>query len=323
MVPAHEQSGERRVGRLRRPSTVMATAVPPSLDGERADLVVARLAGLTRSRARRLVEAGEVRVDGIPVVPSQRLSEGAVVEFSPPGPSADALAPEPVAFGVLYEDRHLAVVDKPAGLVTHPGAGTAGATLASGILHRWPRVRGVGDEGRWGIVHRLDKDTSGALVVALDPEAFAGLRSALRRRQIERRYLALVHGAPSTVTGTIDAPLGPDPRRRGRRTVVASGAAARTHYRVVGSASGLSLLEVTLESGRTHQIRVHLAAVGLPIAGDRVYGRAGGSPRLFLHAVGLAFVHPTTGQDIEVEAPIPPDLARVLDELGIGLEPVG
>lgn len=295
----------------------MRIIVPEALAGERADLVVARLAGISRRRARALVEDGAVTVDGtVEFSPRRRLDAGAVVELEPPAP-ADPIVPEPVAFGVLYEDPHLAVIDKPAGVVTHPGAGTVEPTLAAGVLHRWPRVRGVGDEGRWGIVHRLDKDTSGALVVALDAQAFAGLRAALQGRGIERRYLALVHGAPSTPTGTVDAPLGPDPRRRGRRRVVPAGKASLTHFRMVGSAEGMSLLEVNLESGRTHQIRVHLAAIGLPIAGDRSYGRASGSPRTFLHADRVAFDHPTTGERVEVACPLPADLAGVLADLGI------
>lgn len=299
----------------------MRVVVPAELDGERADLVLARMAELSRSRARALVESGGVRVDGVVATASLRVSAGAVLEFEPPPPPEDTLVPERVEFGVLYEDRHLAVVDKPAGVVTHPGAGRTGPTLAAGILHRWPWVRGVGEEGRWGIVHRLDRETSGALVVALDVEALVGLQAALRSRAIHRTYLALVHGKPSTQTGTIDAPLGPDPRRRGRRTVLTSGRPARTHYRVMGDSSGLSLLEVTLESGRTHQIRVHLAAVGLPVAGDRVYGKASGAPRTFLHAAALAFDHPITGEAVAVDCPLPPDLAGVLEALGIDPSP--
>jgi 23S rRNA pseudouridine1911/1915/1917 synthase len=295
----------------------MRVVVPAELDGERADLVLARVAGLSRSRARALFDSGGARVDGAVATASLRVSAGAVLEFEPPSPVDDSLVPEPVEFGVLYEDRHVAVVDKPAGVVTHPGAGRTGPTLAAGILHRWPRVRGVGEEGRWGIVHRLDKDTSGAMVVALDAEALVGLQAALRSRAIRRTYLALVHGKPSARTGTIDAPLGPDPRRRGRRRVVTSGKPARTHYRVMNDSSGLALLEVTLESGRTHQIRVHLAAVGLPVAGDRVYGKASGAPRTFLHAAALAFDHPITGEAVEVRCPLPADLADVLEELGI------
>jgi 23S rRNA pseudouridine1911/1915/1917 synthase len=295
----------------------MRVVVPAALDGERADLVMARLAELSRSRARALVESGGVLVDGVVATASLRVSAGAVVEFEPPPPPDEVLVPEAIEFAVLYEDPHLAVVDKPAGVVTHPGAGRTGPTLAAGVLYRWPRVRGVGEEGRWGIVHRLDRDTSGAMVVALDADSLAGLQAALRRREVHRTYFALVHGAPSTPTGTIDAPLGPDPRRRGRRRVLTSGRQARTHYRVMDSSSGFSLLEVTLESGRTHQIRVHLAAVGLPVAGDRVYGKASGAPRTFLHAASLAFDHPITGEAVEVDCPLPADLASVLSELGL------
>jgi 23S rRNA pseudouridine1911/1915/1917 synthase len=294
----------------------MKAVVPDTLDGTRVDAVVARIGGLSRSAARALVDAGEVLADGQAVAASQRLKAGAVVEFEVPA-AREPLAPEAISFPVLYEDRHLAVVDKPTGIVTHPGAGADRGTLAAGLLHRWPAIRGVGDEGRWGIVHRLDKETSGALVVALDAEAFSGLRSAIQHRQVGRRYLTLVHGVPSTPLGTVEAPLGPDPTRRGRRRVDPRGKQARTHYRLLASASGLSLLEVTLDTGRTHQIRVHLAAVGLPVAGDRVYGRASGSPRMFLHSAALAFDHPITGDAIAVDCPLPDDLTTVLAESGI------
>jgi 23S rRNA pseudouridine1911/1915/1917 synthase len=295
----------------------MKAVVPAELDGERADLVVARLGGLSRARAKAITEAGAVRVDGVTAVPRQRLAAGDTVEFEVP-PAPEVLTPQDVDFAVAYEDEHLAVVEKPTGVVTHPGAGTRSPTLAAGVLQRWPQVRGVGDEGRWGIVHRLDKETSGLLVVALDPDAFDGLRSAIQARAVERSYLALVRGVPDPPTGTIDAPISRDPRARGRMRVEPGGRAARTHYRVVASGSSMALLEVGLDTGRTHQIRVHMAAVGMPIVGDRQYGRGAGSPRLFLHAARLAFDHPVTGVRIEVESPLPEDLATVLDGLGIG-----
>lgn len=303
----------------------MRVAVPDELAGERVDLVVARLGGISRSAARLLVDSGGVLVDGSPATAKERLAPGAVVEFDPPPPPA-ALAAEPVAFGVIYEDDDMAVVDKPAGIVTHPGAGTPGGTLAGGILHRWPKVRGVGEDDRWGIVHRLDRDTSGALLVALSLEAYAGLREALRERRVTRRYLALVHGTPVASTGTIDAPIGSDSRRRGRRRVNRDGRPAVTHYRLLASAGGMSLLEVKLETGRTHQIRVHLASVDLPVAGDRLYGRPVGSPRQFLHAASITFDHPLSGESLTVASPLPDDLAEVLAGLGLdeapGISPV-
>lgn len=301
--------------------TALSAAVPVDLDGERLDLIVARLGGLSRARARELVDGGSVTVDGATATASnRRVAAGSDIAFTVP-PVTDALSPEAVPFDVLYEDQYLAVVAKPAGIVTHPGAGRTAGTLASGILHRWPSVRGVGDEGRWGIVHRLDRDTSGALVVALTVEAFGALRTMIRERRVERRYLALVKGIPPTPTGTIDAPLGADPRRRGRRRVDPSGRSARTHYRMLASDGGISLLEVTLETGRTHQIRVHLTAAGLPIIGDRQYGIGGGGPRQFLHAGRLRFEHPITHREVDVMAPLPDDLRTVLAHHGLEYSP--
>ena len=295
--------------------------VPAGLAGERADKALAAMAGLSRSLARRLLEEGAATVDGAPVSPRRSLTAGQVLALELPGP-APALAPEEVPFVVHYEDPYLAVVDKPSGVVVHPGAGRGSGTLAAGIMHRWPQVRGVGEEGRWGIVHRLDKDTSGLLVVALAHEAWPALRRAISRHLVERRYLALVHGGPAAASGTIDAPLGRSSRRRGLVQLAPGGRPARTHYRCLARwpERGLSLLEVTLETGRTHQIRVHLASIGHPVVADPVYGREGGpAPRLFLHAARLRFAHPITGEQIEVRSPLPADLEEVLRALG---EPV-
>ena len=257
--------------------------VPAALAGERADKVVAALAGVSRSLARRLLETGGATLDGVPASPRDRVAAGRALDVDLP--ASPVLEPEVVPFGVRYEDSDLAVVDKPAGVVVHPGAGRGGAgTLAAGILQRWPGVRGVGEEGRWGIVHRLDQDTSGLLVVALSPAAWPPLRRAMARHEVERTYLALVHGIPEAATGTIEAPLGRDPRRRGRVRVDAAGRAARTHYRCLSTwpGRGLSLLELRLETGRTHQIRVHLAAIGHPVVADSRYGRDDGlAPRTF------------------------------------------
>jgi len=292
----------------------MRVVVPEELAGERADLIVARLGRISRSRARELVDASAVTVDGLPVASKRRLGAGEVLEFEVPSPPP-GLEGEAVPFGVVYEDLHLVVVDKPAGLVTHPGAGHRTGTLAGGILHRWPQVRGVGAEDRWGIVHRLDRGTSGLLVVALTDDAYQGLRAAIRDRRVARRYLALVVGGPGIPTGTVDAPIGRDPGRPTAMRVDPEGRPARTHFRTLESFEAFTLLECHLESGRTHQIRVHLASIGLPVAGDRVYGRAAGSPRVFLHAAGLGFDHPLSGARIEVESPLPEDLQAVIDRL--------
>ncbi|HUG74861.1 MAG TPA: RluA family pseudouridine synthase [Acidimicrobiia bacterium] len=299
----------------------MNTVVPADLDGERLDLIVARLGGVSRALARALVEQGSVAVDGETVAAvNRRMVAGSAIAFELPD-AIDSLVPEEVPFEVLHEDRFLAVVSKPAGVVTHPGAGRTGATLVAGILHRWPSVRGVGDEGRWGIVHRLDRDTSGVLVVALTVEAFGPLRTMIRQRRVERRYLALVKGTPPMPTGTIDAPIAADRHRRGRRRVDPTGRSARTHYRSVVSGGGVTLLDVTLETGRTHQIRVHLTTAGLPIIGDRQYGIGSGAPRQFLHAARVRFEHPITQERLDIVAPLPGDLRQVLADYGLEYRP--
>lgn len=289
----------------------MRIVVPAEYDGKRCDVILSRLAAISRAQARDLIASGGVTRDGIQVAaPREAVAAGTVIDFVPVPPPAP-LRPEAVPFEVVYEDAHLAVIDKPAGVVTHPGAGETGPTLAAGVLHRWPSVHGVGAEGRWGIVHRLDRDTSGLLVVALDSEAERGLRAAIKEHRVVREYLALVHGVPAAPNGSIEAPLGRDPVRPTRMRVDAAGRAATTHYRIEERLGDLTLLRVTLETGRTHQIRVHLATIGLPVAGDRVYGRAAGSPRMFLHATVLRFDHPVTGAVVEAVSPLPADLTAV------------
>ena len=290
--------------------------VPEDLDGERLDRVVAVLGKMSRSVARALVDAGSVTVDRSPARPNTRLVSGQTVSFDRPV-ADEGLLPEPVDFGVAYEDDDVLVVDKPAGVVVHPGAGQATGTLAAGILYRHPGIAGVGQRDRWGLVHRLDRDTSGLLVVALTEAAYARLADQIRARQVERTYIALVDGTFGVPTGTIDAPIDRDPARPTRRRVSPDGRPARTHYEVVDAYPNkdVTLLRVRLETGRTHQIRVHLSAIDHPLVGDGLY-RSGPdrvpTPRLFLHAHRLAFEHPTSGRQIEVESPLPADLAEVL-----------
>ena len=292
--------------------------VPDLLDGVRVDKALATLLAISRSQARQLVDRG-VTVDGATVGPADKVRSGSVMT-SPLPPEAIPLAAEPVDFVVLYEDGDVIVVDKPAGVVTHPGIGRVAPTLAAGLLHRYPALRGVGEPGRWGLVHRLDKDTSGVLLVARTTEAFRSLVSDLRRRQVKRVYLALAHGVMGSQTGTIDAPIGRDPTRPMRRAVTHDGKPARTHYEVleVFDHADCTLLQVELESGRTHQIRVHLAAIDHPVVGDPTYGsrpRPFTSPRIFLHAAEIAFTHPRTGETLHVVSELPEDLRAVLDSL--------
>lgn len=293
--------------------------IPPELDGARVDKAVAELLGVSRATARQLVAQG-VTIDGEPVKPADRVSPGSSIT-SPVPEDDDELIPEPVDFGVLYEDDDLVVVDKPSGLVVHPGSGRRTGTLAAGLLYRYPELVGVGEPGRWGLVHRLDKDTSGALIVGRNAGSFEALTAMLRRREITRIYTALVQGTFRSPTGTIDAPVGRDPARPTRRAAVADGKPAFTHYEVVESFPDrdCSLLEVRLDTGRTHQIRVHMAAIDRPVIGDSIYGKPSTqviAPRLFLHAARLVFRQPRSGTTLDIECPLPPDLQNILDGLG-------
>ncbi len=257
-------------------------------------------------------------VDGEPRPKSHRLVGGETVELEPPK-APGPLQPEEVPLRVAYEDEHLLVVEKPAGIVVHPSPGHATGTLVHGLLGR---TAGGESADRPGIVHRLDRDTSGLLVVARSEEAYRGLRNLVRRHALERRYKALVRGEPRSRTGRIEAPIGRDRHEPTRISLDTDNPRdAVTHFVVERLLNGHALLDVRLETGRTHQIRVHLAAIGLPVVGDPVYGVS--DPQLgrqFLHAWRLAFTHPITGEDLEVEAPLPEELEAVLERLDRGLQ---
>lgn len=299
-------------------ASLVTERVPVSLDGERVDKIVAVLAGVSRAEARAMVDAGQVFGETGPLAAKERLSHGSMVSFPEPV-ARPAMEAEEVEFGVVYVDDDLVVVDKPAGVVVHPGAGRAGGTLAAGLLHRFPEIEGVGQEGRWGIVHRLDRETSGLLVVARSSEAYTALVRAMRRRAVVREYVTMVQGTFSIPRGTVDAPIGRDPHHPTRRAMLSQGRPAVTHYRrrVEWDPPGVALLEVTLETGRTHQIRVHLAGIGHPVLGDRTYGGRDPVPvpRLFLHAARLELDHPTSGEPLAFDSPMPPDLDAVVDRL--------
>ena len=267
----------------------------------------------TRSLAERLLVDGAVTVDGAARQKSHRLEPGSVVVVELPQAAA-GLSAEPLTVGVAYEDEHLLVVDKPAGMTMHPGAGTSTGTLAGQLVTLG--AAGGHDPDRPGIVHRLDRDTSGLLVVARSQAVFDALQAAIRQRAVERRYLALVKGRPRSRTGRIDAPLGRDRRDPTRRSLDTEGPReAITRFEVVETLHDRALLDVTLETGRTHQIRVHLAAIDLPVSGDVTYGVKAdlGLERQFLHAHRLRFAHPVTGSDIDLESRLPDDLAAALD----------
>jgi 23S rRNA pseudouridine1911/1915/1917 synthase len=276
------------------------------------DRFVASLAEVgSRGEAERLVGAGAVRVDGAVLAKSHRLAGGEDVEVDAAAPVSAALQPEQLDLRVAYEDEHLLVVDKPAGVVVHPSPGHATGTLVHALLDR--DIEG-GDAERPGIVHRLDRDTSGLLVVARSQEAYEGLQELVRSRQLERRYLALVKGRPRSRSGRIEAPIGRDRHEPTRQSLdTETPKEAVTHFEVAEVYPAHALLRVRLETGRTHQIRVHLAAIELPVVGDPVYGAPDEQlGRQFLHATRLAFPHPITGEQVETDSPLPEELQAAL-----------
>ena len=284
--------------------------VPPGAAGERLDVYLAGHAG-SRSAAQRLIDGGHVTVDGERRPKRHALAGGETIVVDEPAAEPAAAVP-PAPFAIAYEDEHLLVVDKPPGVVVHPARGHPEGTLVQALAGR---VAGGVDPERPGVVHRLDRDTSGLLVLARDEPTHAGLSAALARRELEREYLALVEGRPPARQGTIDAPLGRDRRVRTRRSSdTDEGRPAVTHFEVERALPEDTLLRVRLETGRTHQIRAHLLAIGHPVAGDPEYGSPGrlGLTRQFLHATRLAFAHPATGAAVEIRSPLPPDLAAAL-----------
>jgi 23S rRNA pseudouridine1911/1915/1917 synthase len=286
--------------------------VPDEQAGARLDRVLAERPEIaSRAEAERLLTGGLVEVEGARRAKSHRLEGGEEVAVELP--ELTGLQPEALDVPIAWEDEHLLVVDKPAGIVVHPAGGHATGTLAHGLLAVGAEG---GDEDRPGIVHRLDRDTSGLLVVARSPEAHERLQDLIRQRQVERLYLALVRGRPRSRTGRIEAPIGRDRHERTRYSLdTDTPRDAVTWFELLESMRDHALLEVRLETGRTHQIRVHLEAVDLPVSGDPVYGVRGdlGLGRQFLHAHRLRFEHPFTGEEVEVSSPLPPDLAAALE----------
>lgn len=302
---------------------MISESVPAALAGQRLDRIVALIGDLSRAEAAATIVAGGVRVDGVDAASGKvRLEEGQIVEVDPraipepPLPSADSS----IEFGVVHEDDAVIVIDKPSGLVVHPGAGNMDGTLVSGLLARFPDIEGVGgDPVRPGIVHRLDAGSSGLLVVARTDAAAKHLIAQFADHSATRRYDAVVWGVPEAPHGIIDAPIGRDRGEPLKMAVVAGGRPARTDYRVVGTYSSpalVSRLECRLESGRTHQIRVHLASIGHPLVGDPSYSQRRpnlGLTRPFLHAVELAFDHPSTDERVTFHSPLASDLQAWLD----------
>jgi 23S rRNA pseudouridine1911/1915/1917 synthase len=305
---------------------VISERVPPALAGERLDRVVSLLADISRSAAAATITAGGVSVDGAPAASGKvRLAEGTLVEVDPAAiPRASLPVGDPtVTFEVVHADDDVIVVDKPAGLVVHPGAGNPDGTLVNGLLARFPELAGVGDPMRPGIVHRLDAGSSGLLVVARTDAAVTALVEQFATHTAGRRYDAVVWGHPEAPHGIVDAPIGRDPGDPLKMAVVVDGKPARTEYEVVAryrAPGTLARLSCVLQTGRTHQIRVHLSAVGHPLVGDPVYGprrTTFGLARPFLHAAELSFDHPRTGERCTFRSALPEDLDAFLT----GLEP--
>ena len=295
--------------------------VGAALDGLRLDRAVALVADVSRATADQFVREGRVRLDDAVVFSrARRVVDGESLSVDVPEAPVEARpGPDPdVAFDIVFEDAEFVVVCKPPGLVVHPGAGNDRSTLVNGLLARYPEMSSVGDPQRPGIVHRLDRGTSGLLVAARSERAYRSLTEQMRSRQVERVYSCLAWGRLEAPSGTIDAPVGRSRRNPLRMTVTDRGRQARTHYEVerrFERPAAASLLACRLETGRTHQIRVHLKAIGHPVVGDGAYGAGRAEiacPRPFLHAALLALVHPVTGQPVRAEAPLPPDLSSVL-----------
>ncbi len=308
--------------------------VDGATSGQRLDVALAELSGESRAQVQRWIESGIVLVGGVPQTrPSRKLIDGDRIEATPQKPIEAALGPEPIPLDVLYEDEHLIVIAKPSGLVVHPAPGNWSGTLVNALLHHCHDLSGIGGVLRPGIVHRLDGGTSGVIVAAKNDHAHIGLSRQFEDHSIERMYLALVRAAPKADSGRVDRAIGRHPRDRKRMSVrTRAGRSAVTEWRLRErfKRAGAAWLEVRPRTGRTHQIRVHLASIGMPLVGDDVYGRAHRDrarhlPRIdhpALHAALLGFTHPATGERLRFEAPLPADLLAALDALRAAEVPV-
>jgi len=298
--------------------------VPDGLDGERLDAAIARMFGLSRTKAAELITEGAVLIGGRPAGKSDRVPAGEWLDVTLPSPAPAPASPEPrqvPGLAVVHEDADIVVVDKPAGVAAHPTVGWTGPTVLAGLLAAGHLLATSGAAERQGIVHRLDANTTGLMVVAKSELAYRVLKQAFRDREVDKRYHALVQGHPDPLRGTIDAPIARHPSGDGRFAVVADGRPSVTHYDTLEAFRAASLAEIKLETGRTHQIRVHMAAVRHPCVGDRLYGADPvlaarlGVTRQWLHAVRLGFAHPDDGRWMEFTSPYPADLAASLELL--------
>jgi 23S rRNA pseudouridine1911/1915/1917 synthase len=296
--------------------------VPEGLDGERLDAALARMFGLSRASAAELISSGQVLLGGRTAAKSERVPAGEWLDVTLPAAAPAAPAPQAVpGLAVVYEDDDIVVVDKPRGVAAHPTPGWTGPTVLEGLLAAGHTIATSGAAERQGIVHRLDANTTGLMVLAKSEPAYSALKQAFREREVDKRYHALVQGHPDPLRGTIDAPIGRHPSGDGRFAVVAGGRPSVTHYDTLEAFRGASLAEIILETGRTHQIRVHMAALRHPCAGDRLYGADPvfaehlGLTRQWLHAVELGFAHPADGRRVDFASAYPDDLAHALDVL--------
>jgi 23S rRNA pseudouridine1911/1915/1917 synthase len=297
--------------------------VPEGLAGERLDAAIARLFGFSRTKAAEMVAAGDVLVDGVAAAKSDRVHAGSWLDVTvPAAPSAPSVVAEPVpGMLVVHDDDHLVVVDKPVGVAAHPSPGWTGPTVVGGLAAAGYRISTSGAAERQGIVHRLDVGTSGLMAVAKSERAYTVLKRAFKERTVDKTYHALVQGHPDPLRGTVDAPIDRHPTHDYKWAVVAGGKPSITHYDTLEAHRSASLLEIDLETGRTHQIRVHMAAVRHPCVGDLTYGADPtlsarlGLQRQWLHAVRLAFEHPDTGERLELESAYPADLETALERL--------
>jgi 23S rRNA pseudouridine1911/1915/1917 synthase len=305
---------------------VRALPVPDGLDGERLDAGLARMLGMSRSQVAEIASVGGVTLDGAPAGKSDRLRAGAWLEVElPDPPSAVTVVAQPVpGMTVVHDDDDLVVIDKPVGVAAHPSPGWSGPTVLGGLAAAGFTIATSGAAERQGIVHRLDVGTSGLMVVAKSERAYSVLKRAFKERTVDKVYHALVQGLPDPLTGTVDAPIGRHPQHDYKWAVTAAGKPSITHYEVIEAFRAASLVEVHLETGRTHQIRVHFAALRHPCVGDLTYGadpvlaRRLGLTRQWLHAVRLGFHHPSTGQWVEYTSEYPDDLAGALQRLSAG-----
>ncbi|MDO4664874.1 MAG: RluA family pseudouridine synthase [Actinomycetaceae bacterium] len=295
--------------------------VPDALVGERVDAALTRMTGLSRSAVAKIIDGGGVLADGIPCKKSDRLTESALLQVDMPQPRPQGIEPTPVGMDIIFEDEDIVVVNKPVGVAAHTGPGWEGPTVIGALIAAGRRVATSGPVERQGIVHRLDVGTSGAMVVTKSEVAYSRLKNAFRYRRVDKVYHALVQGHPDPSSGTIEASIGRHPGKEFKMGVVEGGKFARTHYDTLEAMPGASLLKVHLETGRTHQIRVHMQAIGHPLVGDPTYG---GDPKMaeklgltrqWLHAAELGFEHPVTCEKMVFHAPYPTDLVAALDVL--------